>query len=162
MARLSTCKQCGKKIANEDRKTYQGKYFCLDCYYQKVCESEQYKLLVSFINDIAKSQGINTPTFIYKQIKDYKSEYGFDYFGIRYTLWYIINILKQNIVLEDHGIALVQYEYYNAEKWYINQELLSQKVNNTNLDIRTKTIKSFNKNKSKTYIPIDLEKIVKK
>lgn len=161
MARLSTCKQCGKKITINEKKIYQGKSFCLDCYYQKSIDSEKYKNLISFINNIAIEQGITIPPLVYKQIKQYKQEYGFDYYGIEYTLWYIIDVLNQNINLKEYGIALVQYEYNNAENWYINKNNLLENVNDIDLKSNKKTIKSFEKNNSKFYKTLNLDKIIK-
>ena len=73
MGRLSTCKQCGKKLTKEEKYTYSNKTYCIDCYNLKLQEHEDYLNLVS---GICKYFNIDKPTgLILKQLKDYKNKY---------------------------------------------------------------------------------------
>lgn len=118
MSKQPTCKQCGKKITAEEKKVHNNKTFCEICYKKILSESEQYKKLISEVYRMATASQQQFNPLIYRQIKEYKENYGFEYSGILYTLQYIENILNKPMDFENYGIALVPYEYINAKKWW--------------------------------------------
>ena len=84
MARLSTCKSCGKKLQPEEKYTHASKTYCKKCYEKIERESIEYKQLIEFICNNYK---LDKPTgYILKQIKEFKTEYEYSYAAMTYTL----------------------------------------------------------------------------
>lgn len=130
MARKSTCKDCGKKLNSDEKYTYGGKTYCKECYENQTKIHEQYDNL---IKTICIYFNIDAPSgLILKQIKDYTNNFNYTYSGINYTLWYITQIKSKRLELK-YGIALVKYEYMNAENYYIEQQNISKSADNVTL-----------------------------
>ena len=49
MARLSTCKGCGKKLQPEEKYSHASKTYCKECYEKILRDSDEYKQLIEFI-----------------------------------------------------------------------------------------------------------------
>ena len=64
---------------------------------------------------------------IMTQIKNYKKDYGLSYAAIGYTLWYVKNIIGDKFNIK-YGIFQVKNEYKNAEKYFKEQQLNSDKA----------------------------------
>ena len=158
MSRLSTCKSCGNKISSENKKTYQGKSYCVECYNKLSIESEQYKMLINMVHELAKKSYQKFNPMVYSQIKDFKEKYNFSYSGMRYTLWYINEILNKVLDIEKYGIALVQYEYTNAQNWYSNQKTILNEAEKKDIHKSSK-INTFIKVKPKLQT-INLNRLV--
>lgn len=145
MARLSTCKECGKKISSDEKKTYKNKSYCLDCYQNISFEHEQYKQLLVTISEVSKISINDFPPYIFKQIKDYKEDKNLTYGGMSYTLWYISEVLKREIKLQEYGLAIILYEYNNAKQWYNKQQKIQQSVENVAVTKMTVKTSKFSK-----------------
>lgn len=161
MSRLSTCKGCGSKITSEQKKTFKGKTYCYQCY-EKISKEEtkkanDYKNLIGYIFNLANG---NVPTFVYKQIKDYVSEYNFTYGGIQYTLWYLKEIERKELDFQQFGIALVVYEYSNAEKYFLETYSIYQSACSFG-DFRPKTKSVKAKHFEPKKVSINLENVLK-
>ena len=108
MARLSTCKGCGKKLQPEEKYNHASKTYCKECYEKILRDSDEYKQLIEFI---CTNYEIERPTgFMLKQIKDMRTEYGWSYAAMTYTLWYCKEVLGKQLI-EKYGVAFV-YHFY--------------------------------------------------
>lgn len=96
MARLSTCKSCGKKLQPEEKYTHASKTYCKKCHEKIERESIEYKQLIEFICNNYK---LDKPTgYILKQIKEFKTEYEYSYAAMTYTLWYCKEVLNKSFI----------------------------------------------------------------
>jgi len=93
-----------------------------------------------------------------KQIKQYKTEFNYTYNGMIYTLWYTKEILNKNFITQ-YGIALIKYEYENAENYYLQQSKIQESVEVGEEKIKYITIKKQPKQTSNFLI--DIDKIIK-
>ena len=146
MGRKSKCKGCETLLEKEDKYTYSGKTYCKDCYDKLQVEKDNYNQLLNTIMEYLEIQVIDG--LMYKQIKDYKEQYKYNYTGMTYTLWYCKEILNKKFERK-YGIALIKYEYNNAKDYFSKQ----QKITNSVMEIKepiTRTVK------------INLEKVFKK
>ena len=96
MARLSICKNCGRKLQPEERYIHASKTYCEECYQKILQESDEYKQLIEFI---CLNYEIQRPTgLMLKQIKDMKTDFGWSYAAMTYTLWYYKEILGKQLI----------------------------------------------------------------
>lgn len=143
MARLSTCKNCGKKLQPEEKCTHASKTYCEECYKKILRESDEYKQLIEFI---CANYEIERPTgFMFKQIKDMKTDLGWSYAAMTYTLWYCKEILGKQLN-EKYGVALVKHFYEEASDYYTQQEQIRNQMEKLkDVEIKTKIVKQNNK-----------------
>lgn len=143
MARLSTCKKCGKKLQPEEKCTHASKTYCEECYQKILRESDEYKQLIEFI---CVNYEIERPTgFMFKQIKDMKTDFGWSYAAMTYTLWYCKEILGKQLN-EKYGVALVKHFYEEASDYYMQQEQIRNQMEKLkDVEIKTKIVKQNNK-----------------
>lgn len=135
MARLSTCKGCGKKLKPEEKYMHSSKPYCKKCFENIERESSEYKQLIDFI---CENYDLDRPTgFMLKQIKEYKNDYGFSYAAMTYTLWYCKEILNKSLI-EKYGVVLIKHYYDEAKEYYSQQEKLKEQVNKLS-DVKKKT-----------------------
>ncbi len=160
MARLSTCKSCGKKLQPEEKYTHASKTYCKKCYEKIERESTEYKQLIEFICNNYK---LDKPTgYILKQIKEFKTEYEYSYAAMTYTLWYCKEVLNKSFI-EKYGISLIKYYYDEAKNYYSQQEKLKEQINKlSDIKVKTKIVKrtSMNSKKESTFL-IDLGNLLK-
>ena len=145
MARLSTCKSCGKKLQQEEKCSHASKTYCKECYEKILRDSDEYRQLIEFI---CTHYEIERPTgFMLKQIKDMKTEYGWSYAAMTYTLWYCKEVLGKQL-LEKYGVALIKHFYEEASNYYSQQEKMKEQMKRLeNVEVKTKVIK---RNQSKS------------
>lgn len=93
---------------------------------------------------------------IMTQIKKYKKDYDLSYAAIGYTLWYVKNIIGDKFNIK-YGIFQVKNEYKNAEKYFKEQQLNSEKA--YNFKEKERIVKLKPKSKKNNYL-IDLDKFV--
>lgn len=139
MARLSTCKGCGKKLQSEEKYTHANKTYCEDCIQKIQRESDEYKQLIDFI---CTNYQIERPTgFMLKQIKELRTDYSYSYAAMTYTLWYCKEILGKQLI-EKYGVALIKYFYNEACDYYNQQEKMREQMKNIeNVEVKTKVVK---------------------
>lgn len=144
MARLSTCKGCGKKLQPEEKYTHGSKTYCEDCIKKIERESTEYKQLIEYI---CENYYLEKPTgFMLKQIKELKNEFNYSYAAMTYTLWYCKEILNKELI-EKYGIALVKHYYEEARDYYSQQERMKEQMDKiADVDIKTKIIKKHIQN----------------
>ncbi|MEG0898326.1 MAG: hypothetical protein RSF40_01270 [Oscillospiraceae bacterium] len=157
MARLSTCKKCGRtSLQPSEKSTMSGKTYCNACYEILRIDADAYKAL---IDDICKTFNIDVPTgLILKQIKEYKTELHYSYAAMRYTLWYIREISRISLDVK-FGIVMIKYTYDEAKQHYEQQERISNSV--TDVELKTKIVtkkKSVSANNYNSLI--DITKLV--
>lgn len=145
MARLSTCKNCGKKLQPEKKYTYASKTYCRECYEKISRDGDEYKQLVEFI---CNHYEIKRPTgLMLKQIKEMKEGFGWSYAAMTYTLWYCKEVLGIQLI-EKYGVSLIKHFYEEAESYYYQQEKMIEhmkKIEMENVEIKTKIIKKTNR-----------------
>lgn len=139
MARLSSCKGCGKQLQPEEKHIHSSKTYCEECYNKVLRESEEYKQLIQFI---CENYRIDRPTgLMLKQIKDYKTEFNYTYGGMTYTLWYLKEIENKEFITM-YGVSLVKYYYENASEYFLHQEEVKKSMElNSKVEIKTKVVK---------------------
>jgi predicted RNA-binding Zn-ribbon protein involved in translation (DUF1610 family) len=155
MARLSTCKGCGKKLQPEEKHIHSSKTYCEECFKKIERDSTEYKQLIEFI---CNNYELEKPTgFMLKQIKELRTEYGYSYAAMTYTLWYCKEILNKSLI-EKYGVALIKHYYDEAKDYYSQQERLKEQINKlSDVEVKTKVVKctSMNSNKKSASL-IDL------
>lgn len=139
MARLSTCKGCGKKLQPEEKYSHASKTYCKECYEKILRDSDEYKQLIEFI---CTNYEIERPTgFMLKQIKDMRTEYGWSYAAMTYTLWYCKEVLGKQLI-EKYGVSLVKHFYEEASNYYSQQEKMKEQIKKLeNEEVKTKVVK---------------------
>lgn len=157
MARLSTCKGCEAKITKEEKFTYSGKTYCKKCYDLKVQENNEYTNLINTILKYFELDVMNG--MILKQIRDYKDNFNYTHAGMAYCLWYLVEIktVKMNV---KYGIGLIKFEYENAKKYFLQQQVISNSVDilqPTNKEV-IKKIKIIHKNRAEKFL-INLDEL---
>lgn len=155
MARLATCKECGKSLQPDEKVMHNSKSYCSDCYTSIKRYSEEYKSLIEFI---CVNFELDKPTGImFKQIKELKDEFNYSYAAMTYTLWYCKEILNKTLE-KKFGMALVKYYYDEAREYYEQQERLKNQVAKLeSTDVITKRIRQSTK-KINSVSLINLEK----
>ena len=157
IGRLSTCKNCGKSLTSEEKYVCSNKSYCIDCYNIKLAEKADYDNLIKMICEYFE---IEVPTgMILKQIKNYKSEFGYTDSGIGYTLWYIKNILNGKFIVK-YGIYQVKNEYHNAEQYFLSQQKISESAVEYKEISKTVKFQSKSKSKEKSFL-IDINSLLK-
>lgn len=148
MARLSTCKSCGKKLQPKEKCSHASKTYCEKCYEKILRDSDEYKRLIEFI---CTSYEIERPTgFMLKQIKDMKTEFGWSYAAMTYTLWYCKEVLGKQL-LERYGVALIKHFYDEASNYYSQQEKMKEQMKRLeNVEIKTKVVKRYQNTSNNT------------
>ena len=139
MARLSTCKGCGKKLQPEEKHLHSSKVYCIDCYKKIKQESDEYKQLIDFI---CTNYQIEQPTgFMLKQIKELRTECSYSYAAMTYTLWYCKEVLGKQLI-EKYGVALIRNFYNEACDYYNQQERMKEQMKKIeNVQVKTKVVK---------------------
>lgn len=142
MARLSTCKGCGKKLQPEEKHTHANKTYCWECFKEIQRESDEYKQLIDFI---CTNYQIERPTgFMLKQIKELRTECSYSYAAMTYTLWYCKEVLGKQLI-EKYGVALIKHFYDEASSYYNQQERMKEQMKRIeNVEARTKVVKHQN------------------
>ena len=114
------CNNCGKELISKNEvKMFANKPYCETCYNIVSQESKQLRMLKQYVCEIF-SISVVTP-LIDKQIKSMKNEYHYDYSGIHYTLWYMLEI--ENVSFDvKYGISLVSSYYLTAKRYYIEEQ----------------------------------------
>lgn len=160
MARLSTCKSCGRKLQPEEKYIHASKAYCEECYQKILRESDEYKQLIEFI---CTNYEIEKPTgFMLKQIKDMKIDFGWSYAAMTYTLWYCKEILGKQLI-EKYGVALVRHFYEEAREYYSQQEQIKNQMEQIkDVEVKTKVVKHNNINNVNTNASlVNLESLLK-
>lgn len=160
MARLSTCKSCGRKLQPEEKYIHASKAYCEECYQKILRESDEYKQLIEFI---CTNYEIEKPTgFMLKQIKDMKIDFGWSYAAMTYTLWYCKEILGKQLI-EKYGVALVRHFYEEAREYYSQQEQIKNQMEQIkDVEMKTKVVKHNNINNVNTNASlVNLESLLK-
>lgn len=159
MARLSICKNCGRKLQPEEKYIHASKTYCEECYQKILQESDEYKQLIEFI---CLNYEIERPTgLMLKQIKDMKTDFGWSYAAMTYTLWYYKEILGKQLI-EKYGVALVKHFYEEASGYYSQQEQIKNQMKNLkDIELKTKVVKQNNINKINTnLLLVNLENLL--
>lgn len=144
MARKAKCKDCGIELEKEERYIFSNKSYCKKCYDKHIQEKSSYDRLIKIIIDYFNIQSVDG--LILKQIKEYKEKFNYTYDGITYTLWYCKEILNKDFIRK-YGIALVKFEYVNAENYFVHQQKISQSLDN----IEKPKVKKVNADMNKVF-----------
>lgn len=161
MAKLSTCKNCGKKVTKEEKMTHSNKSYCKECYDEIMHEKEEYKKLIDLICTYFK---IEAPTgLILKQVKDYKEQFGYSYGGMTYTLWYIKEIENKNFTEVKYGVALIKYNYEKAKAYFEQQSKIGNSITEKPKEnIKTVTIRPIINKNTKDKMLFNIESLFKR
>lgn len=159
MARLSKCKCCEKPLQSDEKYIHSSKAYCKQCYDKIVRDANEYKELIEFIcthYELEKPTGL-----ILRQIKEYKTEYGWSYAAMTYTLWYCKDVLGKSFS-EKFGVALIKHFYCEAEKYYTEQEQRRKQMEKLkNVEIKTKIVNRNHVKPQTNSSLLDLNSILK-
>lgn len=119
MARQSKCVGCKKSFDTEELTIRSNKKYCSECLEEhdnKVNNNKQdWDLLFEYICEKYK---IDKPNgMMFKQLKDYRTEYQYTNIGMYYTLKYYYDVLE-NDVLDGSGLGIIPYFYDKAKRHY--------------------------------------------
>ena len=119
MARMVKCPICKGYNNKGETKEYKGRYYCPHCLEAKLLASESRKndwdRLFEYICSV---YNIDKPTgMMFKQLKEYRDEYGYKDSGMYATLRYYYEILE-NSPLEGSGLGIIPYYYDRAREYY--------------------------------------------
>ena len=129
---LIKCRQCGKKIERDAAiELRKGWYVCSDACAEawqaahksqpKQSEPDARKAMLDYIKSL--DPDANFPA-IAVQLKRMIVEYGMTYAGMRYALWYSINIKE----LPYKGIGILPYVYDESRRYWNWQQRMKQQV----------------------------------
>jgi hypothetical protein len=148
MSRKVKCPLCNALNDKENTQELDGRYYCIEC--AKIREAEKTKHTdgwnelydyICELYNIPKLTGM-----MFKQIKDFRDNYGYKNKGMYLTLKYYYEVLE-NEIKEDTGLGIIVYYYEKAQKhWFevreiqkhlenfeVNEELNIVKVKNINI-----------------------------
>lgn len=156
---FSECKGCGITVLTEECIVSSGKKYCESCGKIKVQEAEDYKDLIKTICEYFE---INAPSgLMTKHIKDYKAQYEYSYSGMNYTLWYCKEIKGIHFDIK-YGLAILKYEYKNAEDYFLQQQKIQESVQiNGKIEEKVREVKIKSKKQERKSSLIDLDKLIK-
>lgn len=150
--RMPKCKYCEQDIVDKEKSIKKnGKYFHLDCF--EKLEAEKAKLKEENKSDREKLTDYihfelydyETPVFVFKQIEDYKRQYGFTYMGMLLCLKYMYEILNMPFD-KDRGIGLIIYYYDKAKKHWLESKQLQQAIDEFEFDEKIERVTRTNSN----------------
>lgn len=133
------CKNCKKEIEKENAisdtpRMYYCSQECLEAYKKKKIKpsadpsrKELLDLIQQYYLDESYNYNEINWNLITAQIKNLIENYGYKYSGIRYTLWYMKEILEKPLIDNSYNgsiLNLVPFEYINAQKYYQEQKAL--------------------------------------
>ena len=163
MPKLSTCKDCSKKITKEEKYMLSGKAYCLSCYTKRKEKKPVINDRTKLIGVICEYLNIKVPTgLILKQLKEYVDQFDYTYPGIEYTLWYCKDVLNREFDSK-YGIGIVKYQYENAEKYFLDSVKLEESIDKIDFNeiINNVSVRSLkNREVSDRKLTIDLDKII--
>lgn len=161
MARIPICKYCGKEVLDKTQAIKKSnKWYHENCYKkleeEKESQKSDYDKLIDYIYKLYNG---NIPVFVFKQIKDYKNDYGMKYSGILLTLKYIYEDLQMKFD-ESNGIGMVVYKYSEAKKTWKHQKQVEKAINNFEFEDKKVVInKRYNSSKRQKYKEINMEEL---
>ncbi len=113
------CSTCKSDTPRDDVTKHGGKNYCPTCWEekQKPTEDTDWDILFRYICELYR---IDRPTgMMFKQLKEFRQDYGYTDIGIYHTLRYYYEVLG-NEVLEGTGLGIVAY-YYDRARRHIMQ-----------------------------------------
>lgn len=159
MARNSTCKGCGASVPTEECIVHSGKKYCKSCGEVKVQEGQNYKELIKTACEYFE---IDIPTpIIMRHIKEFKEQFGYTNAGMTYSLWYCKEILNKTFDPK-YGLAMLKYEYKNAENYFLQQQKVRESVNAVRkVDVKVREVKVGVKKPKGSNLLFNLDELVK-
>lgn len=144
------CKYCGIKFNRDvepavevSSRRYAHKA-CAEKYEAGIPQEEKdYANLEKYLKTLFKIDNLGIK--IKRQIKDFRSEYGYSYTGIQKTLYWWYEIQGHSLELSNDGIGIVPYVYKDAERYYYTlymAQVVNEKINNYNPKIEEVEIAS--------------------
>ena len=130
---LIKCRQCGKQIERESAiELRKGWYVCSDACAEAWQAAHAPKpkptmlpddrtALLDYIKQLDPDTNFIVAT---AQIKRMVADYGMTYAGMRYALWYSINVVNRQY----KGISVLPYVYEDAKKYWDWQQRMRQQV----------------------------------
>jgi hypothetical protein len=137
------CRYCGTEIKKEDAisevpKVYYCSAECMEMSRDKNAKGKPpvksaRRELTDLIQKYYLANGYKKNeinwNLICAQIKNLVDTYGYKYSGIRYTLWYMVEIIEKPLFDDSYKgsiLNLVPFEYINAQKYYQETKALEK------------------------------------
>ena len=161
MAKVAKCPYCNKEVLDKNEAVkHSNRWYHSECWQKIKAEKEanksDYEKLISYLNELYNG---NIPIFVFKQIKDYKNDYGMKYSGILLTLHYIYDILDMKFD-EANGIGMVVYKYNECCKTWKHQKQVEKAIKNFEFEDKEVVInKRYNSSKRQKYKKINMEEL---
>ena len=113
------CPECGMLNHKDVAVFHKKRYYCKICHERVLKESQDYKDLVEYICELYK---VDVPNgWMFKQIKEFKEKYNYSYRGMKSTLHYFYEIMK-NDPEDALGIGIIPFVYEEAKQYYIDKK----------------------------------------
>ncbi|APH20825.1 TPA: hypothetical protein ACXDAZ_002585 [Clostridium botulinum] len=129
MARKVKCPICNKLNEKEDAVEIKKRYYCKECAKRKEDKTKRNKdnwdELFQYICNLYNIKTLNG--FMFKQLKEFREEYGYTNAGILLTLKYYYETLE-NEVKEGTGLGIVPYYYEKAKEQFLNVSKIRKKL----------------------------------
>ena len=144
---MITCRVCKSKIDKDSAICLKPKiYVCCDeCKDQyeliqkekenKEKESQERKEFMVYLKSIC-SEEVNDKIVNPLLIKNMQDDSSLKFNGMKYTLWYIHDVLNINIT----GVGIIPYYYDEAKRYYNKKQKIKQAIKQSNIRKDTKTI----------------------
>ncbi len=163
MARNPCCKYCRTEILDKAKAVkHSNRWYCVDCWNKLQAEKEKkksdYEKLIDYLYDLYSGQ---IPVFVFKQIKDYKTEYGMKDSGMLLCLKYCFEELGIQFD-NDNGIGILIYYYDRCKKEWLHKQEINKAVDEFEFEDKEVVVnKRFDKSKLKKlkYQPINMEEL---
>ena len=144
---MITCRVCKTKIDKDSAICLKPKTYvcCEECKEQYISkennkvnkskDSQDRQEFIAYLKSMC-NQELNykiVGSMLKKMMKDNTS---FTYNGMKYTLWYIRDVLNINIT----GVGIIPYYYDEAKRYYDKKQKMKQAIKQSNVRQDTKTI----------------------
>jgi len=165
MTRQVKCPTCGNFNDKENTKKYKKRYYCPDCYEDKIrtveANSDGWEGLYEYIVEL---YGKKPTPVMFKQLSKYRKEpYNFTNEGMRLSLKYFYETME-NFVDTTTSLGIIPYVYEDAKQNFLDNREINDYNGEFEWSEKTNIIKprdSFNGKRRgiKKKVPINLDEI---
>lgn len=160
MARKVKCPTCKTLNDKENTEKLDNRYYCLECAEKRKVEKnrniDDWDELFEYICDLYDIDVLTGMMF--KQIKDFRTDYNYTNKGMYLTLKYYYEILD-NEVKDNTGLGIIPYYYDRAKQHYIDILEVKKHLKNFEIDEQTNIVKIKNIDikeiKKRKQLPLD-------
>jgi len=130
--RCKACQEWVDKSLNQHTQKSTG-YYHNECLIVIEREAQHYKDLIEYVVNLYR---IKAPTgWMTKQIKEYKEQKHYTYVGMEYTLRYMYEVERVELLeAKDSGLGLIPFYYEKARYYYANMAEIKASMREIKVD----------------------------